>query len=239
MLSSPAGTWSNPTGKIEGIGLPPGEACNRPIQKGDFAVRPHGEDVQPRPRENAPERRRRLFCRCGVRMRSSMRMLPSFPIGTFAARFIDGDSILNFWPAPAMGPAFRRRFSAGLHRAPPSARTNCWALPWCCGNQAVVGHYSDKRGFVGWTARVDYGSNVPEILSTDIRRLHDQRSCSRGKRIVEGMNDALGRAHALTCRKISRFRADRVSQRAFENIDALFVVRMAVWGRHIRAGRNR
>jgi hypothetical protein len=49
------------------------------------------------------------------------------------------------------------------------------------------------------------------------------------------MNYALGRGHTLTWRQIACFGSDRISKSPRENVYALLIVGMAVWGRNVRA----
>ena len=75
-----------------------------------------------------------------------------------------------------------------------------------------------------------------EIEASDKQAVASQlRSRGLIVRIAETVDRTLWSLHPFSWPEVACHFVNRIAQRSFENIDALFVVRMAVWRRDIRS----
>src|SRR5512146_1798499 len=106
------------------------------------------------------------------------------------------------------------------------------------GNEAIARHDREQLLAVRRASGSDDAGNVAKVLRTDIGCQGDEGARISFMRIAEAVHGPLGRAHPVARMQVARDVVDRVAQCSLEHVDALFVVRMAVWRRHIRPGWN-
>ncbi len=81
--------------------------------------------------------------------------------------------------------------------------------------------------------------DVAEVLGPDVRCENDQRASHIAVRVAELMNRSARSMHPFARREVSGHPIDSVPKPALQHIDALFVMRVAMRRRNLRAGRHR
>ena len=109
----------------------------------------------------------------------------------------------------------------------------------CCGYKAIACHDCKQLRAIGRPTGTHDVGDVAEVLCADIRGQDDERPRALTVRIAESVHRAFGGAHPVTWMQIACVVVNRVAQCSFKDIDALFIVGMAVRRRHVRSGRHR
>jgi len=127
---------------------------------------------------------------------------------------------------------------SGGSRCPTSDTPGSLEWWWCRWHQPVPGHDSDKLRAIGRPAGAYDCSNITKILSAYVRRQDDQCAGRVIVRVTEVMNRPTRGKHPFARHQVAHYPVDRVPKLALQHIDALFVMRVAMWRRDLSAGRD-